>query len=161
MAEAVSLVASVLALAQTGWLVAKGLHELADEVSSAGEAVRIFANDFWLFMETLQTLGDVFSTLPSATTPRIESTTEELLEVAFEQVVKPMQGMIVGLEPLLAKWKESPNRMKQLGLRVQWAFSYKSKVLFYHAALNALKGNVSLLLQAMTLRSPNPPHVRL
>ena len=160
MAEAVGLAASVLGLAQTGWSVAKGLHDLAEEVSSAGEAVRIFANDFWLFMETVETLGDLSDSLPPMS-GRIQSTTEELIDVAMEQVVKPFQHMIIELEPLLVKWRDSPNRMMQLGLRLQWAFSHKRRVLFYHSALNALKGNVSLLLQAMTLRGQNPPHIHL
>ena len=131
-----------------------------DEVGSAGEAVRIFANDFWLFVATVKTLGDLFDSLPPVSR-RIQSTTEELLDVAMEQVVKPFQNMVVELEPLLVRWRDSPSRMMQLGLRLQWAFSYKSKILFYHSALNALKGNVSLLLQAMTLRGQNPPHVHL
>ncbi|KAL9110200.1 MAG: hypothetical protein Q9227_005261 [Pyrenula ochraceoflavens] len=159
MAEAVGLAASVLTLAQIGWVVAKGLYNLADEVGSAGEAVRVFANDFRLFVETIKTLGDLFEGSPPASM-RIHSTTEELLDVATEQVVKPFQTMLAQLEPLLLKWRDSPRRMIQLGLRLQWAFRYKRKVLFYHSALNALKGNASLLLQAMTLREQNTPHVR-
>jgi len=160
MAEAVGLAASVLGLAQTAWTVAKGLHDLADEVGSAGEAVRIFASDFWLFVETVKTLRTFLDDLPPVSR-RTQSTTEELLEVAMEQVVEPFQELLVELEPLLVRWRDSPRRMKQLGLRIQWAFSCKSKVLFYHAALNALKGNVSLLLQAMSLHGRNPPHVHL
>ena len=160
MAEAVGLAASILALAQAGWSVAKGLHDLADEVGSAGEAVRIFANDFSLFMETVETLGSLFDSLPPASR-RIQSTTEELLDVAMEQIVTPFQAMLANLEPLLVRWSNSPSRMIQLGKRLQWAFSYKNKVLFYHSALNALKGNASLLLQTMTLRGQNPPHVHL
>ena len=159
MAE-LGVAASVLQLAQAAWVVAKGLQDLADEVSSAGKAVRIFANDFWLFVETVETLGEVFNNLPPVPR-RTRSTTEELIEVATEQVIEPFQQLLVDLEPLLIRWKDSPSRMKQLGLRIQWTFSSKKKVLFYHAALNALKGNMSLLLQAMTLRGQNPPHVRL
>ncbi|OQV08628.1 hypothetical protein CLAIMM_12869 [Cladophialophora immunda] len=159
MAEAVGLAASVLGLAQVGWTVAKGLHDLGEEVGSAGEAVRIFANDFHLFVETVQTLGDLFESSPPVSR-RAQSTTEELLDVAMEQVVAPFEKMLVELEPLLVKWRDSPSRMMQLGVRLQWAFAYKKRVLFYHSALNALKGNVSLLLQAMTLRGHNPPHVQ-
>ena len=160
MAEAVGLVGSILGLARTAWTVAKGLHELADEVGTAGEAVRVFSNDFALFVETLKTLGELLDDMPPVPR-RTESATEELLGVAIELVVEPFQKLLAGLKPLLSRWKHNPSRMKQLGKRIQWAFSCKSKVLFYHAALNALKGNVSLLLQAMTLRSQNPPHVHL
>ncbi|EXJ55844.1 hypothetical protein A1O7_08775 [Cladophialophora yegresii CBS 114405] len=160
MAEAVGLAASVLGLAQTAWTVAKGLYDLADEIGSAGDAVRVFANDFWLFVETTKVLGDLLDSLPAASR-RTESTTEELLDVAMDQVVKPFETLLRELEPLLVRWRDSPSRMRQLGLRIQWAFSCKSKILFYHAALNALKGNMSLLLQALSLQAPNPPHVHL
>ena len=155
-----ALAAGVLALAQTGWHVSKGLFDLAAEVGTAGEAVRVFASDFWLFVETVRTLGDLLKRLPPVSR-RAQSTTEELLEVALEQVVEPFQQLLSNLEPLLVRWRNSPNRMRQLGVRIQWAFSCKKKVLFYHAALNALKSNVSLLLQVMSLRSQNPPHIRL
>ncbi len=160
MAEAVGLAAGILVLAEIAWKVAKGLHDLADEVGSAGEAVRIFANDFGLFVETVKTLGDLFDGLPPVAR-RTQSTAEELVEVAMEQVVEPFQNLLTELAPLLVRWRDSPGRMRQLGVRIQWAFSCKSKVLFYHDALNALKGNLSLLLQTMTLRGQNPPHVRL
>ncbi|ETI21402.1 hypothetical protein G647_07749 [Cladophialophora carrionii CBS 160.54] len=162
MGDPVGLAASVLGLAQTAWTVAKGLYNLADEIGSAGDAVRVFANDFWLFVETTKVLGDLLDSLPSsvAASRRTESTTEELLDVAMDQVVKPFETLLRELEPLLVRWRDSPSRMRQLGLRIQWAFSCKSKILFYHAALNALKGNVSLLLQALSLQNtPNPPHV--
>lgn len=160
MAEAVGLAAGVLGLAQVGWEVAKGLHDLADEISSAGEAVRIFANDFLLFVQTVQTLGDLIDDLPPVSR-RTEATTEELLEVAMEQVVVPFRDMLGQLAPLLVSWRDSPSRMRQLSVRIQWAFKHKDRVLFYHSALNALKGNVSLLLQALTLRGQNPRHVQL
>lgn len=160
MAEAVGLAASVLSLAQTAWLVTKGLYDLADQIGSAGEAVRVFANDFEFFVENLRTLGKLLDDLPPVPR-RAESTTEELLEVALEQVVQPFQSLLTQLEPLLINWRNSPSRMRQLGLRIRWAFSQKSKVLFYHAALNALKGNVSLLLQTISLQSQNPPHITL
>ena len=81
MAEALGLASSILALAQTAWAVGKGLHDLAEEVGSAGEAVRIFANAFWLFVENLEILADVIDGMPSL--PRgMGSRTEELLEVA-------------------------------------------------------------------------------
>jgi hypothetical protein len=38
MAEAIGLAASVIAVSQTAWAVAKGLYDLADEVGSTGEA---------------------------------------------------------------------------------------------------------------------------
>ena len=160
MAEAVALAASALGLAQTGRNVAKGLFDLAGEDGTAGEAVGIFANDFQLFVETIKTVGTFLKTLP-AVSRRAQSTTEELLEVALEQVVEPFQLLLSGLEPLLVRWKDSPSRMRQLGVRLQWAFSCKKKVLFYHAALNALKSNLSLLLQSMSICGPNPAHIQL
>ena len=160
MAEAVGLAASVLSVAQIAWTVAKGLHDLADEVGSAGEAVRIFANDFSLFVENIKKLGELLEGLPP-TSRQAESATEDLLEVALEQVVHPFQVLLRDLQPLLVRWHDSPSRMKQLGIRLQWAFSYKSKVLFFHGALNALKSNVSLLLQTMALKGQHQPHIYL
>jgi len=160
MAEGIGLAASVIAVSQTAWAVAKGLYDLADEVGSAGEAVRIFANDFALFVENLKELGALLDSSPSV--PRqTQSVTEDLLEVATDQIVQPFQRLLEDLQPLLVTWRDSPNRMKQLGLRLRWAFSYKAKVLFFHGALNALKGNVSLLLQAMSLKGQIQPHICL
>lgn len=160
MAEVIGLAASVIAVAQTAWTVAKGLHDLADEVGSAGEAVRVFANDFKFFVENLKELGELLDGLPS-TSRKAESATQDLLEVATDQVVQPFQRLLRDLQPLLERWHESPSRMKQLGVRLQWAFSYKSKVLFFHGALNALKSNVSLLLQTMALKGQHQPHIYL
>jgi hypothetical protein len=160
MAEGIGLAASVIAVSQTAWAVAKGLYDLADEVGSAGEAVRIFANDFALFVENLKELGALLDSSPSV--PRqTQSVTEDLLEVAIDQIVQPFQRLLEDLQPLLVTWRDSPSRMKQLGLRLRWAFSYKTKVLFFHGALNALKGNVSLLLQAMALKGQIQPHICL
>jgi hypothetical protein len=105
--------------------------------------VRIFANDFALFVENLKELGVLLDSSPSV--PR-------QTQSAIDQIVQPFQRLLQDLQPLLATWRDSPSRMRQLGLRLRWAFSYKTKVLFFHGALNALKGNVSLLLQAMALK---------
>ncbi|EXJ78150.1 hypothetical protein A1O3_09311 [Capronia epimyces CBS 606.96] len=140
MAETVGLAASALGLACTGWTVAKGLHDLAEEVGSVGEAIRIFADD------------SGFS--------RTQAPTEDLLDVALANAVKPFQTMLIKLEFLLVN-----EGMILVGwiswVRLQGASCYKRRVLFYHPAPNALKGNVSLLFQATTLRGQHPPHLRL
>jgi hypothetical protein len=77
---------------------------------------------------------------------------EGLLEVAIGQIVQPFQRLLQDLQPLLVMWRDSPSRMKQLGLHLRWTFGCKTKVLLFHGALDAPKGNVSLLLQAMALK---------
>ena len=160
MAEAMSLAASIFAVAQIAWSVVKGLDDLAEDVGSAGEALRIFASDFSLFVELLEKLGDFLDGSPS-TSRQAELATEDLLEVTLDQIVRPFQGLLDDLQPLLVTWHDCPSRMRQLDVRLEWAFSHRSKVLFFHGALNALKGNVTLLLQTMALKGQHQPYIYL
>lgn len=159
MADAIGLAASVLQLVQVAWTVTRGLYELADEVGSAGESIRIFTSEFDFFIHTLDHLGHALET--SILTRRAENAISDIVDITSVQIMVPFRQLLDKLKPLLLAWRDSPNRMRQLGRRLQWAFSYKNKILLYRGALSELKANMTLFLQVIALRQDQQPLVHL
>ena len=142
--------AGVVGIAGAGIVVAKGLFQMADAIDSAGEEVRVCASDTDLFSQMLLNLSSLFerSTSPSYAAQRIA---EDPVDVC-EQVLKPFQGLIAKMEPLLERYRESQHQIQQLGLRFQWYFRHKSKITFHQQALGQLKATLSCLLASLNLQ---------
>ena len=142
--------AGVVGIASAGILVARGLFQIADAIGSAGEEVRVCAEDTALFSRMLDNLSDALK-MPSAATRSSHNSTGDAIDVC-ERVLKPFQRLIAKLSPLLEKYRESKHQLRQISLRIQWCFSHKSKVLFYQQALNQLKTTLACLLDCICLQ---------
>lgn len=152
MGDPIGIAASILTLISTGVKVAQGLYKLADGIGSAGQEVRVYADEIDNFSKLLQRVKSEIERAPSA----IPNEQENLLRDIFgicERVLMPLKGLQNALNHLTVKWKESPGKWKQFGMRVQWLFHKKDKLLFYRAALRGQHRLLDTALLLMTLQT--------
>ena len=151
MAE-IGIVASVFGIATAGFRVTQGLYKIADAIGSAGEEVRLLASDSDAFSQMLLSLSEVLKKVIGPSSPsRLIITTEDILKIC-EQILQPFEKILARLKPLLERFKGSDRKMGQFGLRIQWIFRHKSKLLFYHKMLNSLKSTLACLLATLNLQ---------
>lgn len=150
MADPLSIAASVAGVVSAGFTVAKGLYQIASGIGSAGEEVRMYGDEVAGIAKLLyQIRSEILGTDGGSTeTRRLLNDTIQLCD----QVLVPLQRMLDTLKPLLARFSDTDNRLRQFGLRIQWSFRTKDKLLFYRRALNAQHKLLQTLLSLLSLQ---------
>ena len=151
MGDPVSVAASVLTLATTGFAIAKGLCHVANEIGSAGEEVRVYSQEVDGTCQVLQNIlfalgehhaqGVVYEQILLA---NIVSVCSRLLE--------PLHRLQSVLVPLLDKLDRTVKKLRQVGLRLKWIFSTRSKLLLCRALISNLRGDLHMLLTLLLIR---------
>jgi hypothetical protein len=150
MADPLSASASIITIIGTGFAIAKGLDQLADGIGTAGQEVRIYADEIDAFSRLLDVIRELLQRRLKQSWSRAENLLEDILHVC-QRVLVPMEIVQATLTPLLSRFRSSPGKFRQFSLRVQWIFSTKEKLLFYRAALKGQHRLLDTTLIAMHL----------
>ncbi|KAK8121563.1 hypothetical protein PG999_005683 [Apiospora kogelbergensis] len=154
MSDPLSIAASIAGVATAGFAVAKGLYRIADGIGSPGVEVRIYGDEIAAFSKVLSQLR---TEVQSPRSPQ-EATkeTQDLLEdtvYACDKILQPIKAILLTLSPVLERLEDNKSKLSRFGLRVQWIFSYKEKLLFYRSALNAQQRLLQTLLDLLLLQA--------
>jgi hypothetical protein len=68
-----------------------------------------------------------------------------------DRVLLPLNRLQGTLQPLLVRFRQGSGELRQFGLRVQWCFSRKDKLLCYREALKAQHRVLDTILELMIL----------
>jgi hypothetical protein len=158
MSDPFSITASVLGVATVSFQVAQGLYNLADAIGSAGEEVRMVAQQVTSFSGLLTSIKTEMSR------PNDVSFVEKSLVMDIvhccEDVIRPLQRLQDTLKPLLRHYRTGSTKLRHFGLRVQYVFKCKPKLAYYlellrhqTVTLNAVLGIINLQAN----RERNPP----
>ena len=150
MADPLSISASIITLVGTGFAVAKGLYQVASGIGSAGQEVRVYADEIDSFAKLLAKIQEELVHRPQIASRRAQGLLEDILAVC-ERVLDPMNNIQDILNPLLTRFKDSQSKLRQFGLRIQWMFATKEKLLFYRGALKGQHRLLDTTLGAMIL----------
>ncbi|KAK3368307.1 hypothetical protein B0H63DRAFT_455092 [Podospora didyma] len=136
MAEPLSLAASVAGVASVGYSIAKGLYQIADDMSVAGLEVRVYASEIDSFAKLLLHVQRTIDSLTCSAKEIAEIKTQirDILDNC-DRILKPLHDVQQALVPLLERFHDSPSKLLQVALRVRWAFVAKGKILFYRELL--------------------------
>ncbi|KAF2117990.1 hypothetical protein BDV96DRAFT_644323 [Lophiotrema nucula] len=151
MTDPLSVAASVLTLATTGFAIAKGLYHIANEIGSAGEEVRLYSQEV---DGTCQVLQNILFALEEHHAQGIVY--EQILLASIVSVcsrlMEPLHRLQIVLVPLLDKFKRSVKKLYQVGLKLKWVFSTRSKLLLCRALISNLRGDLHMLLTLLLIR---------
>ena len=154
MSDPLSIAASIAGVATAGFAVAKGLYRIADGIGSSGVEVRIYGDEIAAFSKVLSQLRTEFQSPRSPQEATKE--TQDLLEdtvYACDKILQPIKAILLTLSPVLERLEGNKSKLSRFGLRVQWIFSYKEKLLFYRSALNAQQRLLQTLLDLLLLQA--------
>jgi hypothetical protein len=149
MGDPLSVSASIVALVSAGVAVAKGLHQLADGIGSAGSEIRTYASEIGSFSKLLDVIKEEIIARPQNVSSKAERLFEDIVDICGK-VLDPINVLQASLNPLLVHFKDSPKRRQQIGLRIQWYFSTKDKLLFFRGALRNQHRLLDTTLAALT-----------
>jgi hypothetical protein len=146
MADPLSITASVVGIVTLGFQVAKGLYQFADGIGSAGEEVRLYAGEINEFSKLLNHIRTQILESPNIPFDS-RSLIRDVIDVC-DKVLQPFHRLQNTLHSFFTRFKQSPRKLKQFGLRVKWVFASKKKLLFY---LEALRNQHRILNTALDL----------
>lgn len=157
MSDPLSVAASIIGITATGFTVAQSLYQIADGIGSAGLEVRVYADEIDAFSKLLKAVRAELLR-PSSISLNEQSLVKDVIDIC-NRVLAPLSRLQDTLKPLLVRFRNSSRKLSQFGLRVQWIFAKKSKLLFYREALRGqhriLDTTLGLIiLQANEDRSP-------
>ena len=141
----------VIGIAATGFAVAQGLYQIADGIGSAGQEVRIYADEVDAFSKLLKMVRAELLR-PSGVSLDEQSLVKDVMDIC-DRVLQPLNRLQSTLKPLLVRFRNSSGKLRQFGLRVQWFFSSKDKLLFYREALKAQHRILDTTLELMILQA--------
>ena len=152
MADPISVTASILTLATTGFAIAKSLYHIASSLGSAGEEIRSYSSEV---DGTCQVLQNILFALEQQNTLGVVY--EQILLTSIVSVcsrlMEPLHRLQCALKPLLAKFKLASTKMlSRVGLKLKWVFSTKSKLLVCRALIGGLRGDLHMLLTLLLIR---------
>jgi hypothetical protein len=151
MSDPLSVSASILTVVAAGIAIAKGLHQIADGIASAGEQVRTYATRFYIFSNLLQEIDEQLMKKPPQFWSRAEHLILEILDVC-ERVMEPIKQIQKTLNSLLLRYANSPGKIRQISMRIYWLFRAKDKMLWHFASLEALTNLLNTTLATMRMR---------
>jgi hypothetical protein len=133
-----------------GLTIAHGLFQIADAIGSAGLEVRSYAEEINTFAKLLK---HIKTELDSSTDVSVDirSLVNDVVDIC-DSVLKPFDGLQKTLKPLLDHVSSRPNMFKQLGVRLQWVFRKKEKLLFYRKALKEQHRILDTILEIIILQ---------
>jgi hypothetical protein len=135
MPDPLSIAAAVTGIAATGFAVANGLYTIADGIGSAGQEVRIYGDEVGAFSKLL-IRGRSELLQPAHTSSEDTSLIKDVLDIC-DRILAPLERLQKTLSPLLVRFRESPGKLRQVGIRIHWIFSRKAKLLFYRGVERA------------------------
>ncbi|KJK63836.1 hypothetical protein P875_00064708 [Aspergillus parasiticus SU-1] len=146
MADPLSITASIFGIVTLGFQVAKGLYQIADGIGFAGEEVRLYAAEINEFSKLLTHIrAQILATPDIPFSSR--SLIKDIVDIC-DKILQPFHRLQNTLESFFARFKQSPQKLKQFGFRVKWIFHDKRKLLFY---LEALRNQHRILNTALDL----------
>ena len=151
MADPLSITASILAVVVAGFKAAKGLYQLADGIGSAGMEARIYAEEINSFSKLLQRTREQITQRSEQISSFEETLLREIINIC-DRVIRPINGIQESLNPILVRFRSSPSKLRSFGLRVQWMFCSKDKLLFYRGALRGQHRLLDTTLALMILQ---------
>ncbi|ORY09361.1 hypothetical protein BCR34DRAFT_372595 [Clohesyomyces aquaticus] len=157
MSDPLSITASILTLVSAGFAVAKGLHQLAESIGSAGKEIQIYADEINSLNKVLQNVREEIQrpeTKKAPSSSYAESLLRDIVEIC-ECVLDPLNRIQKILNPLLARLQNDAQKLSQFGARIQWLFKDKDKLLFYRHVLRSQKGLLDTMLLSLILRKTN------
>ncbi|KAF2183328.1 hypothetical protein K469DRAFT_710852 [Zopfia rhizophila CBS 207.26] len=152
MSDPLSVTACILTLATTGFVVAKGLYQLANGIGSAGEEVRAYAEEIDSFSKLLQRIKAELQEGSNGASQYEQNLLLDIVGVC-ERVLGPLHRIQKILNPLLERFRDSPRKLRQFRLRVQWTFSSRAKLLFYRKALKGQHRLLDTMLELVILQA--------
>jgi hypothetical protein len=99
MADPLSITASILAVVGAEFKVAKGLHQLADGIGSAGVEVRVYTEEIDSFAKLLQRVREQIKQRPGQVSSFEENLLRDIIDVC-DRVMRPINGLQEKLNPL-------------------------------------------------------------
>jgi len=140
MAEAIGLVASIVALAGAGAKIALTLYDVADSIGSAGKEARLIATEVSLFSQSLNAV--------SKSLGRSSGENGCLKEIA-RVVTKACESLLEELRSLLTELLSLPrSKSASYCKRIKWIFK-KPKVCAIRASIESFKATLILLVATM------------
>lgn len=112
--------------------------------------MRTYAEEINTFSKLLKHVKDELE-MSTDVSADIQSLVNDIVNICG-RVLKPLDGLQKTLRPLLKHFSNSPSKIRQLGLRLQWIFRKKDKVLFYRAALKEQHRILDTVLEVMILQ---------
>jgi hypothetical protein len=152
MADPLSISASIIAVVGAGFKVAKGLHQLADEIGSASVEVRVYGEEIDSFAKLVQRIREQITQRAGQVSSFEENLLRDIIDVCG-RVMRPINGLQEKLNPLLERFRDSPSKLRSFRLRVQWISKSKEKILFYRGALRGQHRLLDTTLDLMILQS--------
>lgn len=143
MAE-LSLVASILGIADVSVKISSGLYRLAIALKQAGKDVRSIANHLNSISSVLRHFAEVIRSKTDPLHPA-RALAEDLISSCDDRLVES-QEMLDRLGPLV---EQTGTRADRAVLRVRWLLE-KTKYATHQESLAALQGTLTLLISTMT-----------
>lgn len=133
-----------------GLTIAQGLFRIAEGIGSAGREVRGYAQEISTFAKLLKYIK---AELDSSTNVsiNIQSLINDVVDIC-NRVLTPFDRLHKLLSPLLDQFCTCPNKLRQLGLRLQWMFKTKAKLLFYRETLKEQHRILDTILEIIILQ---------
>jgi hypothetical protein len=113
--------------------------------------VRLYADEVGSFSKMLKMVGTQVLP-PSDISSDEQSLIMDVMDIC-DRVLLPLNRLQGTLQPLLVRFRQSSGKLRQFGLRVQWYFSSKDKLLCYREALKAQHRVLDTILELMILRA--------
>jgi hypothetical protein len=148
--DPLSLSASVIAVTTVSFQVAKGLYKLADGIGSAGTEVRVSANQVSNFSTLLMSINKEVSK-PTRISAVEQTLVLDIVGVC-DGLMQPLKKLQQALDPLMSRYRDSAEKLRQFGLRLQFYFSCKGKLLYYLDLLGKHSATINVALGVMNLQ---------
>ncbi|KAE9990883.1 hypothetical protein Vi05172_g7671 [Venturia inaequalis] len=155
--DPLSISAGVIAITTVSIKVAKGLYKLADGIGTAGQEVRVSADRVSNFSTLLMSLNHEISK-PTKISPVEQVMVLDIVGVC-SGLMQPLRNLQQALVPLLIRYRDSAEKLRQFGLRVKFYFSCKAKLLQYLDLVEKHMATINITLGVMNLKeSRNKSH---
>lgn len=155
--DPLSISAGVIAITTVSVQVAEGLYKLADGIGTAGQEVRASADRVSNFSTLLMSLNHEISK-PTKISPVEQVMVLDIVGVC-RGLMQPLRNLQQALEPLLIRYRDSAEKLRQFGLRVKFYFSCKAKLLQYLDLVEKHMATINTTLGVMNLKeSRNKSH---
>lgn len=150
MADPFSAASGAAGIIALGFTVAKALYQIAGGIGSAGEEVRVHAEEIDTFSKLLNQAQIKLVQCPSVN-PGIQDLIDQVVDICHK-TLEPLHIIRSHVKPLLEKYGTSLKKLKTLGIRLEWMFRMKCKVLFYREALKQKHKVLDTVVGLITLQ---------
>jgi hypothetical protein len=143
---------TILQVIGHGLAISAGLYEIANGIGSSAREVRAFADEVDSFSRLLGCVKAELDRVEVDVTIDLRSLVNDVVSICG-RVLQPLLKLQDNLKPLLAKFRDSPGKLRQVGLRLRWAFTTRSRLLFYRDALHGQHRILDTALALLTLQT--------